>query len=336
VMNMTVTYVNARGVHELLTDNVNAPEINGVPTPNGSRPLGVFENVYQYQSEGIFKQNEAIANFNVRAGANLTLNGYYALNYANSDTSGAGSFPTNPYNIAADYGRAGFGVRNRAFFGGTITAPYGIRLNPFMVLASGSPFNVTTGTDLYGTSILNDRPALVSATTCPVLTTVSLNVVCTRLGTFNSAPAPGQQVIPINAYTGPGQFSFNLRISRTFGLGPRKESASNPAGGGGPGGRGGFGGIGRGGPGGGGGGRGGGGRGPGGPPGGGQAGAVGTQRYSVTLSANIRNLFNVVNPSTPAGSLGSARFDTSNSLAGGAFGNNSAVRVIQLQAQFSF
>ena len=160
VMNMTVTYVNARGVHQLLTDNVNAPEINGVPTPSGIRPLGVLENIYQYQSEGIFKQNQVIANFNVRAGANLTLNGYYSLNYANSDTSGSGSFPTNPYNIGADYGRAGFDVRNRAFFGGTITAPYGIRLNPFMVLASGTPFNVTTGTDLYGTSILNARPAL--------------------------------------------------------------------------------------------------------------------------------------------------------------------------------
>jgi hypothetical protein len=51
---------------------------------------------------------------------------------------------------------------------------------------------------------------------------------------------------------------------------------------------------------------------------------------------NARNLFNIVNPGGPAGSLGSSRFDTSNSLAGGAFGNNSAVRVIQLQAQFSF
>jgi len=51
---------------------------------------------------------------------------------------------------------------------------------------------------------------------------------------------------------------------------------------------------------------------------------------------NARNLFNIVNPSTPAGNLGSARFDTSNSLAGGAFGNASAVRQIQLQAQFSF
>jgi hypothetical protein len=51
---------------------------------------------------------------------------------------------------------------------------------------------------------------------------------------------------------------------------------------------------------------------------------------------NARDLFNIVNDSTPAGSLGSRQFDVPNSLAGGAFGNASAVRLIQLQAQFSF
>jgi hypothetical protein len=305
------------------------------------RPLGIPDNVYQYQSDGIFKQNQLIANFNVRAAANLTLNGYYSLNFANSDTSGPNSFPSNPYNIAEDYGRAGFDVHHRAFLGGTVGLRYGFRLNPFMVLASGAPFNVTTGTDLYGTSILNDRPALVSAATCPSLTPVSTGIVCTQLGTFNTEPAPGQKVIPINAYTGPPQVSFNLRVSKTFGFGQKREAAGPVGGGGGLGGPGGSGGLGRG-PGGiggrgGGGGRGPGGGGPGGGLGGGGFGAApAATRYSITLSANMRNLLNIVNPSTPAGSLNSPRFDTSNALAGGAFGNNSAVRTVELQAQFSF
>ena len=38
VMNATITYVNARGVHQLLTNNVNAPEINGVPHPRALGP----------------------------------------------------------------------------------------------------------------------------------------------------------------------------------------------------------------------------------------------------------------------------------------------------------
>jgi hypothetical protein len=124
---------------------------------------------------------------------------------------------------------------------------------------------------------------------------------------------------------GPSQFMFNVRVSKTFGFGAPKEGADNPGGGGRP-----QGPFGRGPGGGGGSGRGGGG------PNFGRGGATSGQRYSLTLSVMARNLFNIVNPSTPAGNLGSQRFDTSNALAGGAFGNASAVRVIQLQAQFSF
>jgi hypothetical protein len=177
--------------------------------------------------------------------------------------------------------------------------------------------------DLLGTSILNDRPALVSTETCPTVVTVGTNILCTQLGTFNTLPTAGESLIPVNNYVGPSQFTFNLRVSKTFGFGAPKEGAANPGGGsrprgpfgpGGPGGRGGRGGG----------------------PNFGGGGASSGQRYSLTLSVQARNLFNIVNPSTPAGNLGSQRFDTSNALAGGAFGNSSAVRVIQLQAQFSF
>jgi len=330
-VNMTVSYVNSVGNDQLLTNNINAPLsgtfIVGDPT-SGTRPNGILENIYEYESAGIFRQNQLIVNFNVRAGTRLTLNGYYSLNDARGDTEGPTSFPSNPYDIRADYGRASFDTRDRVFFGGTITLPKGFRLNPFMIFNSGAPFNVTVPLDLLGTSILNDRPALVSPTTCPRVQATGTDIVCTPLGTFNTLPTAGQQVIPINNYIGPDQFTFNLRISKTFGFGAPKEGAANPGGGRpqGPFGRGGPG-VGPGG-----GGRGGGGGG--GNYGGG--GASSGQRYSLTFSVNARNLFNIVNPSTPAGNLGSQRFDTSNSLAGGAFGNASAVRVIQLQAQFSF
>jgi Carboxypeptidase regulatory-like domain/TonB dependent receptor len=329
-VNITVSYVNSIGNDQLLTNNINAPFPGtftiGDPT-SGTRPNGILENIYEYESAGIFRQNQLITNFNVRAGAKLTLNGYYSLNFANADTGGPTSFPSNPYDIRADYGRAGYDSRDRVFFGGTVSLPKGFRLNPFMIFNSGTPFNVTVPLDLLGTSILNDRPALVSPTTCPTVQTVGTNILCTQLGTFNTEPAAGQAVIPINHYVGPNQFTFNLRVSKTFGFGAPKQGAANPGGGRqqGP--------FGRGGPGGG---PGGGGRGGGGAGNFGGGGGSSGQRYSLTLSVQARNLFNIVNPSVPAGNLGSQRFDTSNALAGGAFGNASAVRVIQLQAQFSF
>jgi uncharacterized membrane protein YgcG len=330
-VNITFSYVNSIGNDQLLTNNINAPLpgtfIIGAPT-SGTRPNGILENIYEYESAGIFRQNQLITNFNVRAGTKLTLNGYYSLNFANSDTGGPTSFPSNPYDILADYGRSSYDIRDRVFFGGTVSLPKGFRLNPFMIFNSGTPFNVTVPLDLLGTSILNDRPALVSTETCPTVVTVGTNILCTQLGTFNTLPTAGESLIPINNFVGPSQFTFNLRVSKTFGFGAPKEGAANPGGGGrsqGPFGAGGPGGGGRGGRGGGGGG-----------PNFGGGGASSGQRYSLTLSVQARNLFNIVNPSAPAGNLGSQRFDTSNALAGGAFGNASAVRVIQLQAQFSF
>jgi len=328
VVNVTVSYVSSIGNDQLLTNNINAPRpgtfIIGDPT-SGTRPNGILENIYEYQSAGVFRQNQLITNFNVRASTMLTLNGYYSLNFANSDTGGPTSFPSNPYDIMADYGRSSYDIRDRVFFGGTVSLPKGFRLNPFMIFNSGTPFNVTVPLDLLGTSILNDRPALVSTETCPTVVIVGTNILCTQLGTFNTVPTAGDALIPINSYVGPNQFTFNLRVSKTFGFGAPKEGAANPGGGGRP-----QGPFGRGGPGG----PGGGGRGGG--PNFGGGGASSGQRYSLTLSVQARNLFNIVNPSTPAGNLGSQRFDTSNSLAGGAFGNASAVRVIQLQAQFNF
>ena len=122
------------------------------------RPFGPVGNIYQYESDGLFNQDQVIANFNIRAGTRLSLSGYYSLGFANSNTAGAGSFPMNSYDIAADYGRAAFDVRHRVFLGGTIGLPRGFRISPFMFANSGAPYNVTVGQDLNGDSIFNDRP----------------------------------------------------------------------------------------------------------------------------------------------------------------------------------
>jgi hypothetical protein len=225
----------------------------------------------------------------------------------------------------ADYGRAGFDVRHRVLLGGTIGLPRAFRLNPFMVVSSGQPFNVTVGQDLNGDSIFNDRPAFVS-TACTA-------VKPTSLGSFCTVPPPGGTIVPINYGASPTLFTLNLRLSKTFGFG-KEQGGSSAAGGGGPGGPGGGGG--RGGPGGGLGGRGlSGGGGPGGGPYG-LGNATTTKRYNLTFSVAARNLFNHVNLAPPVGSLSSFFFAQSNALAGGPFSSGSASRRIDLQVLFSF
>ncbi len=315
--NLAVTYLNARGVHAFFTNNINAPN----PANNGQRPLPNQGNIFQYQSDGVFRQNQLIVNSSIRMGTKLSFFGYYTLNYANSDTGGSGYFPSNPYDPGEDYGRAAFDIRHRVFIGGSASLPYAFRLSPFLIATSGSPFNVTTAQDPFGDFLFNQRAAFAS---CP---SNSPTVKQTAFGCFDSNPQPGEKIVPVNFLTGPGRFTLNLRLSKTFGFGKKLETARSGAGvgpgasgtfgrglGGPPGQRGGFGG-----------------RGPGGPD-----GNSTNHRYSLTFSVSARNIFNHVNLATPVGNLSSSLFGLSNGLAGQPFSQSTSNRRIDLQAAFSF
>ena len=321
------TYINSRGLHQLYSDNINAflPGTYDVATGTGVRPNGTNENTYQYQSGGIYHQNQLITNFSIRA-RKLSLFGFYVLNDAKADTSGATYFPSNQFNPRADYGKSTFDVHQRFLLGGNYLAPFGISVSPFLVTDSGTPFNITVGQDLNGDNQFNDRPSFATSS--------STDVVNTRYGSFDLNPAADAARIPYNSLTGPKQFSTNLRVSKSIGIGPKVEGASGGGFNGPP-------------PGGGGGGR---GPGGGGPPGGGlgpgglsssggrppmfdQAAA---RRYSLNFTVMTRNIFNNVNLSTPVGVLESPLFGKSNALAGGFFSSPSSNRSIDLQMSFNF
>ncbi|MEO8725977.1 MAG: TonB-dependent receptor [Acidobacteriaceae bacterium] len=307
---LSVTYINAHGVHQLFTANTNAAYL-----PSFNPLLG---NVNLYTSEGTFKQNQLVTNLNLRVGSRLSLFGYYSLNFANSDTAGPSSVPTNIENLAVDYGRTQFDVRNRVFLGGSIVLPYLVRLSPFLVAQSGYPFNITVGRDLNGDSFFNDRPALAGQGVGPVL---NPNPATQTWGQF-TFPATGGAAITPYYGTGPGLFTFNLRLSKTIGLGKKKEqSASAGAGGdgdhhGGGGHRGGMGGP----------------RGMGGL----FASSTSDRRYNLTLGLSGRNIFNNVNLATPNGNLQSPNFGISTQLAGGFYNSAVANRRIDMQVTFSF
>jgi hypothetical protein len=341
VTNLSVSYLNSFGNDQLYTNNINPP--TNVVNPPGAGEIypyylnpGLavrniqFENIYRYESGAIFRQNQLFVQSRVQAGAKITMFAYYVLNYANSDTSGAGSFPSNPLDVHQDYGRASFDIRNRFFLGGSIGLPWGLRFSPFMIASSGTPYSITLSQDLIGSSQFNQRPAFSSATAGGAVVNVP------GFGTFDTIPQPGEKLVPINSLTGPTHFTLNVRLAKTFNFGPESKGASASGGsGGGGGGRGGGGG-------------GGGGRNPfgGGGPGFG-GGTPASRRYSVTLSVNARNVFNDVNLATPSAVLNppetatgdasfSRFFGVSNGLAGGPFSSNAANRQIYLQAGFSF
>jgi uncharacterized membrane protein YgcG len=334
-LSISVSYLNSRGFDQLLSNNINTPEPGTFCLPPATctpvYPLGNIGNVYQFQSEAVFRQNQLITQANYRWGSRVSLRAYYVLNYANSDTSGPTSFPSNPFNISQDYGRASFDNRQRVFAGGSINLPHNFSLFPFLLFISGAPYSITLSQDFIGSSQFNQRPALATPQT-PVN-----DVVVTQFGSFNVNPQPGEATIPINSESGPAHFSLNLRFSKTWGLGGENKSGGG-ASGGGPGG-----------PGGGGGGRGGGGGGRGvfisqGGPG---AGATTNRRYNLTLSLAARNIFNYRNVALPNGVLpppstdgtmptAGQFFGFANNLALGPFSSAAASRLVYLQLGFTF
>ncbi|MBV9771076.1 MAG: TonB-dependent receptor [Bryobacterales bacterium] len=342
------SYVNSHGLHELRSDDINAPLLGTYTGPG----TGVYPLYSQYQSDpvilmqssGLYNQFQLITNVRTQVNKRISLNGFYMYGHAYSNTDGVGTLPANPYSMQGEYGPSSLDVHNRVFVGGTITAPWGVLLAPFFTANSGEPFNIITGTDPYGTALMSTqftaRPAIVPLQTPDA----AAGIYCLKgySSCFDTNPNASGNILPRNFGRSPGSISLNFRVAKTFGFGGSRETSArnNNQGGGGGGFQGGGGGRGPGGggPGGPGGGFGGG---PGGGPGGffrGLGGGSTGQRYNLTISIQARNLLNHVNPGPINGIITTPLFGESNTLAGGvgAFAQSGENRRIDLQARFTF
>jgi hypothetical protein len=303
-----VTYLFTRGIHQYLTNNVTAPAFDpSTYTVVGPLPA---EYNYQFQSGGIYKQNQIIVTANTQF-RHLSVHGSYTFNQARSDTQGVSYVPSVAQNPGLDYGRAGFGITNRLFLLGTYSAPHGIVFAPLLAAQSGTPYNLVIGNDLTANNQFNARPTYG---TCG-----AENVVSTPYGCLDTDPVgKGERIVPYGVGLGPTNFVFHMRVSKVIGIGPRIEGAK-----GAPGMQGGNGSV--------------NGRGL----SGGQAqpklDATVARRYSLTLVGGALNIFNIVNLGTPNGTLGSPLFGKTQSLATGPFGSPTpGNRSVFLQAIFTF
>lgn len=217
------TYLLTDGSHQWLSQDVNAP----LPG-SGLRPLGTPQNVYQFTSNG----HQVIHTFDLttryRASARLYLWSDFNLAFNRSNTLGPTSFPSNPYNLRQDFGR--FTNPLASFFtGATLQLPLHLTGDLYLAALTGAPFNITTGTDLNGDGIYNDRPAYATAPTAASI------LYQTPYGTLDANPQPGEPIIPINAGNAPGFIYLQTALHRAFAIGPRpaappadKSAAARP------------------------------------------------------------------------------------------------------------
>jgi hypothetical protein len=315
---LAVTYTNSHGLHLLRSEDINAP-LPGTYNPNvqgsGVFPLGRPDPLFLTESSGLYNQNQLIANVNTKLNAGFSMFGFYTFNRAMSNTDGVGTFPANPHNSAGEYGPAATDVRHRVTFGGSVTFRWNIRVSPFVVVQSGAPFDITAGSDLFGTTLFNGRPGIATDPNRPGL-------IQTAYGLLDPNPSPGEALLPRNYGRGPDQVTVNLRVAKTIGFGRERggtaeRPAGNPASGGmavaqtG---------------------------------GGGLRGVIGTpsttRRYNLTLSMSIRNLFNHNNPGPIIGNITSPLFGMANQVAGNpngeGFYETANNRKLEMQIRFAF
>jgi hypothetical protein len=311
---LAVTYTNSHGLHMLRSLDINAPlsgTYNSADQGSGVFPFGTPNPLFLMTSSGLYNQNQLNVNVNSRLSQRVSLTGSYGLNYARSNTDGFGTFPANPYNFAGEYGRAANDIRHAVNVSGTIDTKWNLRFSPLLTLQSGAPFNITTGSDLYGTTLFNGRPGIVTDPGKPGL-------IPTAYGLLDPNPVPGEPTLPRNYGRGPSQVYLNLRMAKSFGFG--RERGGGGGRGGGPGGQGAAGGF--------------------------AGGAPSTnRRYNMSLSLSVRNVLNRNNPGPIIGNVTSPLFEQANQMAGGAgggaaggvgFSENANNRRLEMQVRFTF
>ena len=302
---LSLNYMYSRGEHLFLTRNINAPlpgTYNPADPASGVRPLGINENIYEYESEGASARHRLVLNGNVRS-KDFGLFARYQLSKINANTAGLTTFPSDQYDIHLDYGRAAFDLRNRIFLGGFTRLRWGFGINPFLVYQSSSPFNIVVGQDLNGDTQFNDRPAFATDMS-------RSSVVHTPWGVFDTQPIPGQKIIPINYGKGPGLVVFNLRLVRRFNFGPKlpdepapaaaKDTKNPPK-----------------------------------PPAKPAKKEI-QRKYTLGIGISSENILNHPNLAQPVGVLGSPLFGKSTALQNAWGGNGSADRTVNVETFFRF
>lgn len=325
-MTLSVNYTNSHGLHQLLSRNINAPLLGTYTGVAGSGvyPYGPVGPIYEQESGGLYNQNQLVTNINSRLNRNVSLYGFYVLSYAKSNTDGINTYPANQYNMAGEYGPAATDIRHRGSIGGSIVAPWNLRFSPLIVVQSGAPFDIYTSQDVYGDTLLSARPGIPNDPNKPGL-------IHTPYGLLDPNPSLGEKILPRDFGRGPGLFSVDLRLARTWGLGSfknssgaRRASSNAPAGAApaapapGPAGRGSIGGFDN--------------------AGSGGGGSSSERRYSLTLSIAARNIFNHVNPGPIIGDINSPLFGQANQIAGnvGAYSGYSNNRRMEFQLRLGF
>jgi hypothetical protein len=197
---LTVEYRTLRGEHLFRLRNINAPLGIDQPLPNPD-----FLLINQVESSSSLRTNALIVSLQGRFMKHLKGMAQYTLSRATDDTDGKFQLPANNYDLRPEWGPSTLDKRHRLNFVGTYSLPWDMRVAGVLSLATGGPFDITTGRDDNGDGVVNDRPPGVTRNTGRGPGYAQLDI---RLSKFFSIPTPFSKELK-----GGKQFDKNLALN---------------------------------------------------------------------------------------------------------------------------
>lgn len=155
---LMTNYQYQRGVHLLHGRNLNTP-VPGLGRPDPT--VGNITNIESsaYQSSHRLMVGIGPARLVVGGGSGLFWNVNYLLMKNTNEADSPFSLPSNNFNLRADRGPAANDFRH--LISGFISKrlPSGFAISTIFQASSALPYNITTGFDDNGDTVINDRPA---------------------------------------------------------------------------------------------------------------------------------------------------------------------------------
>jgi hypothetical protein len=157
-----VSVYSARGIDAFRSVDINAP------TPESGytvRPNPDYGRIRQMQPEGFWQGDGMDVSYRGRLDKYFTGFGRYTWSHYDANTGGIGWFPQNQYDPNDEWSRTSWDRRNRLGMYAMFNPESVLNLSAGIFANSGTPWTVTTGTDLYGDGLFNTRPDGVARNT---------------------------------------------------------------------------------------------------------------------------------------------------------------------------
>jgi len=151
---LSATYVGTRGIDLFMSRDINAP----LAPDYLARPNSAFGQIRQMESEGYQKGKSLEVTFRGKPTKYFAGQAQYTLGKSYNNTGGITYFPGNSNFPNLDWARSDNDRRHKLDLLGTFEPSSLLTFGVALQAYSGKPVNVTTGQDLNGDGVFNDRP----------------------------------------------------------------------------------------------------------------------------------------------------------------------------------